>query len=101
MAKENILVVDDEEDILELLRYNLAREGYQVTGAASGEEAVKTARAILPDLILLDLLLPGDGRPGGLPEPQGRGPDPAHPHHHAHRQGGGSGYRGGPGVGGG
>ena len=59
MAHESILVVDDEEDILELLRYNLAREGYRVTGAASGEEAVKTARALLPDLILLDLLLPG------------------------------------------
>ena len=59
MAKETILVVDDEEDILELIRYNLAREGYQVAGAASGEEAVKTAKALLPDLILLDLLLPG------------------------------------------
>ena len=59
MAKETILVVDDEEDILELIRYNLAREGYQVAGAASGEEAVKTAKAVLPDLILLDLLLPG------------------------------------------
>lgn len=59
MAKETILVVDDEEDILELIRYNLAREGYQVAGAASGEEAVQTAKAILPDLILLDLLLPG------------------------------------------
>ena len=59
MAKETILVVDDEEDILELIRYNLAREGYQVAGAASGEEAVKAAKAVLPDLILLDLLLPG------------------------------------------
>ncbi|MCL4503880.1 MAG: response regulator [Deltaproteobacteria bacterium] len=59
MAQESILAVDDEEDILELLRYNLAREGYRVTGAATGEEAVATARAILPDLILLDLLLPG------------------------------------------
>lgn len=59
MAKESILVVDDEEDILELLRYNLAKEGYRVAGAASGEEAVKAARSSLPDLILLDLLLPG------------------------------------------
>ena len=59
MAHESILAVDDEEDILELLRYNLAREGYRVTGAASGEEAVKTAGVLLPDLILLDLLLPG------------------------------------------
>jgi two-component system phosphate regulon response regulator PhoB len=59
VPKESILVVDDEEDILELVRYNLAREGYRVTGAASGEEAVKTAKAILPELVLLDLLLPG------------------------------------------
>ncbi len=59
MAHESILAVDDEEDILELLRYNLAREGYRVTGATSGEEAVKTAGTLLPDLILLDLLLPG------------------------------------------
>ena len=59
MAHESILVVDDEEDILELLRYNLAKEGYRVTCVASGEEAVKAAKARLPDLILLDLLLPG------------------------------------------
>ncbi|MFZ0053151.1 MAG: response regulator transcription factor [Desulfobaccales bacterium] len=56
---ESILVVDDEEDILELLRYNLVREGYRVTCVSSGEEALKTATAILPDLIVLDLLLPG------------------------------------------
>ena len=41
MAKENILVVDDEEDLLELIQYNLAREGYQITGAVSGEEALE------------------------------------------------------------
>lgn len=59
MAHESILAVDDEEDILELLRYNLSREGYRVTAAASGEEAVRLALSLLPDLILLDLLLPG------------------------------------------
>ncbi len=59
MARESILVVEDEDDIRELLRYNLAKEGYQVTGAASGEEALKAARAVSPDLILLDLMLPG------------------------------------------
>ncbi len=59
MAKENILIVDDEEDILELIRYNLAREGYQVTGAASGEEALEKARSNAFDLIVLDLMLPG------------------------------------------
>jgi len=59
MAKQKILAVDDEEDILELLRFNLTKEGFSVIGAASGEEALKFARAEKPDLILLDLLLPG------------------------------------------
>ena len=59
MAKQKILVVDDEEDILELLRFNLTQEGFAVVCAASGEEALKFARAEKPDLILLDLLLPG------------------------------------------
>jgi two-component system phosphate regulon response regulator PhoB len=59
MAKQKILAVDDEEDILELLRFNLTREGFAVIGAASGEEALKFARAEKPELILLDLLLPG------------------------------------------
>ncbi|MDI6854069.1 MAG: response regulator transcription factor [Deltaproteobacteria bacterium] len=59
MAHESILVVEDEDDIRELLRYNLAREGYRVAAAASGEEALKAARESLPDLVLLDLMLPG------------------------------------------
>jgi two-component system phosphate regulon response regulator PhoB len=59
MAKESILVVEDEDDIRELLRYNLAREGYRVIGAESGEEALKAVRSSLPDLVLLDLMLPG------------------------------------------
>ncbi|MEE4609234.1 MAG: response regulator transcription factor [Desulfobacteraceae bacterium] len=59
MKKETILVVDDEEDILELVRYNLQREGYQVAAAASGEKALKMARQQPPDLIVLDLMLPG------------------------------------------
>jgi two-component system, OmpR family, alkaline phosphatase synthesis response regulator PhoP len=59
MAKQKILAVDDEEDILELLRFNLTKERFAVACAASGEEALKTALAQRPDLILLDLLLPG------------------------------------------
>ena len=59
MKKEKILVVDDEEDILELVRYNLAREGFSVTCATSGEEALKLATADAADLIILDLMLPG------------------------------------------
>jgi two-component system, OmpR family, alkaline phosphatase synthesis response regulator PhoP len=58
MAKDRILVVDDEEDLLELIRYNLSKEGYRVTCAASGEAALREARANPPDLIVLDLLLP-------------------------------------------
>ncbi len=59
MVKERILVVDDQEDILELVRFNLAREGYQVLCAVSGEEALDTARKEIPDLVVLDLMLPG------------------------------------------
>ena len=59
MAKEKILVVDDEEDILELVRYNLSREGYQVTGSLTGEDALRKVRSDSFDLIVLDLMLPG------------------------------------------
>ncbi len=61
MSRYTILVVDDEEDILELLEYNLAKEGFRVVRAASGEAALDTARKRLPDLIVLDLMLPGVG----------------------------------------
>ena len=59
MAKKKILVVDDEEDILELLRFNLLREGYNVSCAASGEEALRLAQSEISDLLVLDLMLPG------------------------------------------
>jgi two-component system phosphate regulon response regulator PhoB len=59
MSKEKILVVDDEEDIVELVRYNLVREGYAVVSALSGEDALKAANAQPVDLIVLDLMLPG------------------------------------------
>jgi phosphate regulon transcriptional regulator PhoB len=59
MARKSILIVEDEEDIQELVRYNLAKEGFEPTGVVSGEEAIVKARAALPDLILLDLMLPG------------------------------------------
>jgi two-component system phosphate regulon response regulator PhoB len=58
VRKERILVVEDEEDLLELITYNLSREGYRVSGVTSGEAALREARTQLPDLILLDLLLP-------------------------------------------
>jgi two-component system alkaline phosphatase synthesis response regulator PhoP len=59
MTKNNVLVVEDEADIQELVRYNLTKDGYKVTCMASGESGLKTARTILPDLIILDLMLPG------------------------------------------
>ncbi len=59
MAKERILVVDDEEDILELVRYNLSAAGYRVVCAETGEAALEIARNDSPDLIVLDLMLPG------------------------------------------
>lgn len=59
MSKENILVVEDEKDIQELVRYNLSNESFRVTCVDSGEDALKTARSLLPDLMVLDLMLPG------------------------------------------
>jgi two-component system phosphate regulon response regulator PhoB len=59
MAKAHILVVEDEQDILELLRYNLSKEGYEVTCTATGEDGLRAARSKLPDLLVLDLMLPG------------------------------------------
>ena len=59
MANEKILIVDDEEDVLELVRYNLNRSGYQIETASSGEEALSKARKSSPELIILDLMLPG------------------------------------------
>jgi two-component system phosphate regulon response regulator PhoB len=59
MPREKILVVDDEEDILELVRHHLAREGYPVVCAETGETALKKAKSEAPDLIVLDLMLPG------------------------------------------
>ncbi len=55
---KKILVVDDEADILELLKYNLKKEGYVVKTAANGKEAVAIAYTFLPDLVLLDIMMP-------------------------------------------
>ena len=59
MPKEKILVVDDEEDILELVRHNLAREGFEIRCADTGEKALKALKTEPVDLIVLDLMLPG------------------------------------------
>jgi two-component system alkaline phosphatase synthesis response regulator PhoP len=56
--KQKILIVDDEPDILELIEYNLKKEGYQVFLARNGQEAVAEAKRSLPDLIVLDIMMP-------------------------------------------
>jgi len=61
MAKLNIIAVEDERDILDLITYNLTREGFEVTGIDNGEQALEMIRRKRPDLILLDLMLPGVG----------------------------------------
>jgi two-component system phosphate regulon response regulator PhoB len=58
MTKPKILVVDDEPDALELVGFNLKRAGFQVNTAAGGAEALRKARELLPDLIVLDVMLP-------------------------------------------
>jgi two-component system phosphate regulon response regulator PhoB len=59
MSGKKILIVEDEADILELVAYNLTREGYRTLNAKSGEDALKKSRTEMPDLIILDLMLPG------------------------------------------
>ena len=59
MPKQLILAIDDEKDILNLLQYNLEKEGYQVLSALTGETGLELARNKKPELILLDLMLPG------------------------------------------
>ncbi len=59
MKNMSVVVVEDEEDILELISYNLRREGYDVEGAASGEEGLALVERERPNIVLLDLMLPG------------------------------------------
>ena len=58
MGKQRILLVDDEPDILEFIEYNLVKEGYDVHTAGNGREGVALAKKLLPDLILLDVMMP-------------------------------------------
>jgi two-component system phosphate regulon response regulator PhoB len=59
VVRGSILAVDDEEDVLELVRYNFNKEGFKVETATTGEEALKKAKANPPNAILLDRMLPG------------------------------------------
>lgn len=59
MEKHKILIVDDEPDILEFMQYNLEKEGFEVFMASSGKQALEVAKRELPDLIMLDVMMPG------------------------------------------
>jgi two-component system phosphate regulon response regulator PhoB len=59
MAKKTILAIDDEKDLIELVRYNLEKEGFQVSGARDGESGLAQAIQEMPDVVLVDLMLPG------------------------------------------
>lgn len=58
MAKESILIVEDEKDLVKLIRYNLEKEGYRVSAAHDGEAGLALFRKEKPDLIILDIMLP-------------------------------------------
>lgn len=57
-TEHRVLIVDDEEDIIELLTYNLEKEGYHVRSASNGYEAVLIAKTFLPELIIMDIMMP-------------------------------------------
>jgi two-component system, OmpR family, alkaline phosphatase synthesis response regulator PhoP len=59
MPKKSILIIDDEKDLIELVRYNLEKDGFQVKGALDGETGMAMVLRDLPDLVLVDLMLPG------------------------------------------
>ena len=59
MAQQTILIIEDEPALVEILTYNLENEGFRVVSAADGHEGLLRAQSTLPDLVLLDLMLPG------------------------------------------
>ena len=59
MARPRILIIEDERGLTDVLAYNLQREGYETTVAHDGQEGLRKAQMQLPDVILLDLMLPG------------------------------------------
>jgi len=61
LGKKTILVVEDEEDLRDIILYNLGREGYETSGVETGEQGLEQAKTDKPDLIILDLMLPGMG----------------------------------------
>ncbi|MBU3741607.1 MAG: response regulator transcription factor [Candidatus Kapabacteria bacterium] len=59
MSEQTILIVDDEQDILDLISYNLSKEGFKVHTAINGLQAVEIASSVRPDLVILDIMMPG------------------------------------------
>ena len=58
MAKQTILIIEDEPSLVDVLSYNLNKEGFEVIVATDGQEGLRRAQAVLPDLLILDLMLP-------------------------------------------
>ncbi len=58
MSKQSILIIEDEPSIVEILQYNLEREGFEVLTASDGQTGLRRARSSLPDLVILDLMIP-------------------------------------------
>ena len=82
-----VLVAEDERDVAELIRYTLAREGFEVVVATNGADALRQAREGRPDLVLLDLMLPAGERVGAVPAAQAGPGHPRAARDHAHRSG--------------
>jgi two-component system phosphate regulon response regulator PhoB len=59
MKRERVVVIEDEPDILEVIHYNLSREGFEVVGVRDGDEGIEAVRTTNPELVVLDLMLPG------------------------------------------
>ena len=85
MPKPKILVIEDERSLVEVLSCNLEREGFEVIVAYDGQEGLRQAQLKLPDLVVLDLMLPG--KPGlEVCRELRMGPDPRDPDHHGDGQ---------------
>ena len=91
MPKPKILVIEDERPLVEVLTYNLEREGFDVLAAYDGQDGLRQAQLKLPDLIVLDLMLPVKPGLEVCRELRTRRADPGDPDHHAHGQGRGVG----------
>ena len=96
MDEKTVLVIEDEEDIQQLVAFNLMKEGFRVRCAESGEEGLRLAESVQPALVLLDIMLPGIDGLAVLSRLKEEPEAGSHPGHHDERQGRGTGYRQGP-----